>query len=89
MVGGWWGGKTASLRVSSCLSQGLGFLSLLLIFFSHKALLVPAYKKKITNTRTHTHVDKYSCALLHPSHWAIFVWTGLRSSRKALSDVLK
>lgn len=32
--------ETASLRVSSCLSQGLGFLSLLMVF--RKALLVLA-----------------------------------------------
>ena len=47
---------------------------------------------KIANTHTHTHTHTHvrpDPPPLHPSHSAIFVWTGLRSSRKALSDVLK
>lgn len=64
-----------------------------LVFFA-RPFLVPAYLKnhKVTHTHTHRHTHARTHRdppPLHRSHSAIFVWTGLRSSRKALSDVLK
>lgn len=54
------GSKTASLRVSSCLSQGLGFLSRLLLFSQG-----PSGPSLLEKSQTHTHRHIFMHALIH------------------------